>query len=242
MAGPYSLTTKLVRGKVARFTLLDACGLPVATKGTFTTNGFMQVQATKNYDNGDEIKVRRADGLIDTFATGRRTFMNYSLQIDLTRINPGVVTMLTGDPGVLDWQTTLVGWEEREFQPISANFALEIWTATAGVQCTAGSLISGYVLYPGLYQATMDLDNITDKEINLSIKADTFANPSWGKGPYGGTGSIPGPVASDATPTASRLLQPVATDAHRHVEFTPIAPPSPTALDGPATYTLPSPY
>lgn len=242
-AGPYSVTYPLVRGKVARFTLLDQCGFPVVTKGTYTTEGFVQVASTKNYDAGDEIKVRLANGRIGVHEVGQQTFLNYSIEIDLVKINPGVLTMLTGDAAVLDWNTTIVGWEETELVAVNANFALEVWTATAGVRCSAGSLVSGYMLYPFITQATMDIDPISDKEITVAIKGVSEGNPSWGKGPYGGTGaSIPGPVASDVLNTPSRLLLPVNAAAHRHFELTPIAPPVASPSDGPQTYTLPTVY
>lgn len=244
MAGPYSATYALVRGKVARFTLLDACGLPVATKGTYTTDGFIQVMGTKNYDSGDEIKVRQANGLIGVHEQGRQTFINVSVEIDLIKVNPGVITMLTGDPGVLDYNSTIVGWEEKELIAINQSFGLEVWTATSAARCTAGALTSGYMLYPLLSQITLDIDTISDKEITAKIKATSYANPTWGKGPYG-TGSdgssITGPVAS-AAGVPSRLLLPVDAAAHRHFEMTTIAPPSPSPSDGPQTYTLPTSY
>ena len=243
MAGPYSSTNTLVRGKVARLSLLDQCGNPVYTKGTYTTDGFIQVQATKNYDQGDEIKVRGANGIIQVHEPGRASFINFSLEIDLIRVNPGVLTMLTGDPGVLDYNSTLVGWEENELTQLQSNFALEVWTATSAARCSLGALVSGYMLYPLLSQATLEIDNVADKEVTAKIHAVTYANPSWGKGPYGGTGaSISGPVAQDALNTPGRLLQPVASNAHRHFEITPIPPPSVSPSDGPQTYTGPTTY
>ena len=243
MAGPYSSTNALVRGKVARFSLLDACGVPTYTKSTYTTDGFIQVTTTKNMDEGDEIKVRAANGIIQVHEPGRRSFVNYTIQVDLIKVNPGVLTMLTGDPGVLDYQSTLVGWEENELAQITTNFALEVWTATAGVRCTAGSLVSGYLLYPLIGQAWLEVDAITDKEINVSIHGMSYANPAWGKGPYGGTGSsIPGPIAQDALGTAGRLLSAIGASAHRHFELTSVAPPAPSPADGAQTYTGPTVY
>lgn len=241
--GPYSTTLPMVRGKTCRFWLLDVCGNPVPTRGTYTTDGYMQVQSTKNYDNGDEIKVRQANGYIGVHEVGRQTFLNFTLKIDLIKVNPGVLTMLTGDTAVLDWQSTIVGWEELELQPLTSNFAFEVWTGTSGLRCTSGSLLSGFMLYPLLSQVTLDVDDVTDKEVTLHINAMSGGNPQWGKGPYGGlvTG-VPGPVAADALNTPSRLLLPVNGAAHRHFEVTPIPAPAPSPADGPQTYVLPTPY
>lgn len=243
MAGPYSSTNALVRGTVARFTNLDQCGLPVYTKGTYTTDGFIQIQGTKNYDQGDEVKVRGANGLIQVHEPGRVSFVNFTVQIDLIKVNPGVLVMLTGDAGVLDYQSTLVGWEEKELVALNTNFAIEVWTATSAARCSAGALLRGYMLYPLIGQAYMEVDPITDKEINVSIHGMSYTNPTWGKGPYGGTGaSIPGPIAQDALNTPGRLLQVIDPLAHRHFEITPIAPPAPSPVDGPQTFTGPTVY
>lgn len=240
--GPYSVTLPLVRGKTARFTALDVCGNPVATKGTYTTSGFIQVTSTKNYDAGDEIKVRQANGIIGVHENGQVSFLNYTVKVDLIKVNPGVLVMLTGDSAILDWQSTIVGFEEKELLQLTNNFALEVWTGASALKCTAGSLLSGYMLYPCLTQPQLDIDDVTDKEITCHITGLSVGNPQWGKGPYGGTGSIPGPVATDALNTAGRLLVNVSSTAHRHFEITPIAPPADSPSDGPQTYTLPSPY
>lgn len=243
MAGPYSSTNALVRGKVVRLSLLDQCGVPVYTKGTYTTDGFIQAQTTKNYDQGDEIKVRGANGIIQVHEPGRASFINFSFQLDLIKVNPGVITMLTGDAGVLDYNSTLVGWEENELVQLTSNFAVEIWTAASAARCSLGSLVSGYMLYPLISQAWMEIDSVADKEVNVSVHGVSYANPAYGKGPYGGTGSsIPGPVAGDALNTPSRLLQSVSATAHRHFEITPIAPPAPSPADGPQTFTGPTVY
>lgn len=243
-AGPYSSTTSLVRGKVGRFTLLDQCGLPVATKGTYTTDGLIQIAATKNYDNGDEIKVRQMNGIIGVYEPGQASLLNISIEIDMIKVNPGVVTMLTGDAGVLDYASTLVGWEEKELIKLTENFALEVWTSASGARCTSGALVSGYMLYPLLTQITMDIDSITDKEVTLKIKGLSDGNPTWGRGPYGAAAdgsSILGPVAT-ALGVPGRLLLPVDAATHRHFEVTTIAPPAPSPSDGPQTYTLPTSY
>lgn len=245
MATPIWSEAPLVRGKVGRFTKTDQCGFPQITNSVKTTAGFISVKATKNQDSGDEIKVRQFDGTIGTFEPGQSSLLNFSLEINLVKVNPGLFTMLCGaTTAVLDYAGVIVGWEELGRTLITTNFALELWTGTSAVACSAGSLLSGYTLYPMIGQGYFELDDYTDKEITGTIKAMSYGNPSWGRGPFGGVAdgsSIRGPVATAAS-TPGRLLTAISPSAHRHFELTTIAAPTPDTTADPVTITLPTSY
>lgn len=245
MAGPITQEVPLVRGKVARFTKVDQCGVPQTTNAMFTTKGFISVKATKNIDNGQEIKVSDAGGNVSVYEPGQATLTNFSVEINLIRVNPGLVAMLCGALGaVLDYNGTIVGWEELGLTPITTNFALEVWSGSSGVACSAGAQLSGYMLYPLISQATFAFDDVTSKEITGTIKGMTYGNPGWGRGPYGSSAdgsSIRGPVASAAS-TPARLLTAVSPLAHRHFEITSIPAPSPNPTADPITLVMPTSY
>ena len=131
MAAVVSTRTALVRGRVARFTLVDACGLPQITNSMYVTDGFVQAQTTKNVDNGDEIKVRIANGTIDVYEPGRATLLDFDITIQFSRIDPAAIAMLTGDTLIMDYVPKAVGWEERAKIPLTQQFAMELWTATS---------------------------------------------------------------------------------------------------------------
>lgn len=239
----------LVRGKVARFTLLDICGNPQLSNSMYVTKGIITVNSTKNMDEGDTISVRQMDGTIGEYEPGQVSLLNFTHEIQLIKVDPGAIAMLTGDPLVLSADgTTTVGWEERALTPIINNFAMEVWTDTAGGACAAGtSKLYGYMLYPMVGQAYVTIDNIGDKEITATIKGVGYGNPQWGRGPYGSISdgsSIRGPVNSAATGTITpdRLLTAVAPNAMRRFEITPVAPPAAFTVPGPVAITLPSPY
>lgn len=245
-----SVQAGLVRGKVARFTMLDACGNPQLTNSMYVTKGLVSVNSTKNMDTGDAITVRQFDGTVGEHETGRVSLLDFTHAIQLIKVDPGAIAMLTGDPLVLNGAgTAAVGWEERAQQPITTNFAMEVWTDTSGGACAVGGLnkLYGYMLYPMIGQAYVTIDNIGDKEITATITGIGAGNPQWGKGPYGASAdgsSVRGPVDTSptGTGTAGRLLQPVAADAMRHFEVTAIAPPAAFTTPGPVSITLPSPY
>lgn len=245
MAAVVSKNVALVRGRVARLTLVDQCGLPVVTNSMYTTDGFITVKQTKNVDTGDEIKVRGANGIIQVHEPGRASLLNFTTEINFVKVDPAAIAMLTGDPLVLDYAGAAVGWEEKELVELKQQFALELWTANSGAPCTANSPLSGYMLYPMIGQGYVTFDDITDKEVTATVHGMSFGNPSWGRGPYGATGdgsSVLGPVTSALTPTPARLIVAVDPKAHRHFEITPIPAPAAFTTPGPISITLPTVY
>lgn len=240
-----SVQASLVRGKVARFTLTDGCGMPQASNSMYVTENFIEVNSTKNMDSGDEIKVRRANGVIGTYEPGQVSLLNFTVEIHFEKMDVGALVMLTGDAAILGADgTTVVGFTERAGRTLTQNFGMEVWSDTSGGSCVAGSKLYGYMLYPELGQSYVTIDNIADKEVTGTIHAVTYGGPSWGKGPYGATGdgsSVTGPVAGIGG-LPSRLLQPVAADEHRHFELTRIPPPASQTAAGPSSITLPTVY
>lgn len=232
-AGPYGANEQtLIRGRTARFTLLDQCGAFIATptKTSYVTDGFITVKTTKNMDHGTDINLRGANDVVQVFQPGQASLLNMSIDIELIKVSPSVLTMLggPGDPSVVDWQTTIVGWEEKAGVLLTQNFGMEIWTATAGAACVAGGSIYGYMLYPLIGQGWIEFADITPSNISVTVHGLSFGNPNWLRGP-----STYLPVAADAINTPAKLLVNVDPNAHRHFELTPIPPPPNTPAGGP---------
>lgn len=209
-----SVVGRLVRGKTFRVTAEDVCGMPLTTLSSYVDKGLITVSATKNEDSGDEIKVRIVDGTIDTYEPGQQTLLNFGIKIQLSKVDPGVITMLTGDPATMNSNTVplIDGWEEQALLPVTAHFGFEVWTDTSGSVCQAGSKVYGYMLYPMVGQAYLTIDDITDKECTVTINGMSYGNPSWGKGPYG-TGTAPGRTVTDGVTTGATTAFTSATAA-----------------------------
>lgn len=206
MASPGSIAAKLVRGKVARFTLLDQCGMPVASNSSFVTEGLITVKSTKNVDAGDEIKTRLMNGRLGQYEPGKATVTNFTLDINFVGIDTAALTMLTGDPAILDAAAlNIVGWEELALAKQDQHWAMELWTDTSGNFCQAGGKVVGYMLYPFISQSYITLDDITDKEVTAHVMGMSYGNPDWGKGPYG-TGTAPGRTVTDGVLNATTTV------------------------------------
>lgn len=236
MTAPTAYRFATVRGRTIRITKLDACGMPVAgSANQFVARTFATVKKAANRDMGEEIKVRNADDTIGNYQRGRKTLLDFDIEITFSASDTGALPMMSGDPVVLDWQSTVVGWEELALTAGGATWALEVWTGTSQTACSSTGAQYGYYLFPFIENAHVESDDITNKESNFTVKANTKGPNQWGKGPYL-------VVPTDSSNTAGRLLVPVAANAHDHFQLTTIAPPAVPANAGPQSLTLPSPY
>lgn len=226
----YGIST--ARGRTVRITKLDNCGNPVSgAGGMFVTTGFITVKATKKMNSGTEIKVSNANDVVVVYEPGVMTLQNFDLEIDFAVADTGAIPLMTGDPAVMDANPATAGWIEEGLQPLNNFFALEIWTGIAGPPCAGTIQEYGYWLYPYVGNAYVDADDVTNKEINFSIKANTFQGNNWGKGPY----DVVSSSASSVVPAWLNATLP--TSAHRLFQVTTVAPPTPAAGAGPQVLT-----
>lgn len=211
MAGPTSVVAPVVRGKVARTTLVDACGNPIAANSMYVTDSVVQVTSTKNMDMGDEIKVRQMNGIIGEYEPGQASLLNYTVAVQFIKCDPGLLAALTGDPAILDYAGKAVGFSERALQLLTKDFALELWNDTSGTACQAGSRLYGYMLYSMIGHGYTTIDNITDKEVTFTVNGMTFGSFGWGRGPYG-SGTVATRTVADAVTTGTNT-SPIITSA-----------------------------
>lgn len=225
----------LVHGKVFRLTKLDGCGMPVAGASSYVGKGAATIKVTENWDNGTEIKDPRMDGTIGVYVPGIPTLMSLTVDVELMKIDAGVIPMCTGDAMVVDYQGTPIGWGQSTLQgSFGFNWALEVWVGVSNAACSGGAVPYGYFLLPAVGYSKFSFDDIGNKSIHGHLQGTTIDN-SWGKGPYN-------VLEADSTPTPGRLISPVPQNQHRLYTRTLIAPPSENSTPGPTTLTLPTPY
>lgn len=209
------------RGVVARFTLLDECGLPVEGPcSTVVTDGFVTAEATKNQLDAEEIEVVTAGGTLCATDPGCPQFKNWELSIEFCRVDPSLFSIMTKSPTVLDWNGDIVGFRTQA-KPQCSAFSLEIWSDVLGQSCGgAGTKLYGYWLYPFVVGGLVGDHTFENGGLTFTVEAFTKSGTSWGVGPYD-------VVAQDALNTAGPLLLPLEAEDHLHSQFTTIAPPTP---------------
>lgn len=215
---------KPVRGKVARITKLDACGVPVVgAKSVVVTDGFVSVEGQIQLEDPQEYKLKNAN---DTFlynSRGKPLIKWVDLTLNFGKVDPEAYNLVTGSPIELNDATVPepVGFRIRE--NVYANFALELWTDLEGLACVGGTAAYGYMLLPWVKDAVVGNWTWQNDTITFPVQsARTEHGSGWGVGPY----NVVNRVNAPAGPSA--LLTPIDALDHMLMELTTIAPPSPT--------------
>jgi hypothetical protein len=211
-----------LRGRVARFTKLGACGalLPAASPGAVvTTEGFVSVQYSPTYTEPEEINLVNAGGKSCVSDPGKPQLRWVDLQIVLCRVDPDLFTFLTGNPLVLDYAGNAVGNRLNDAINLDGAFGMEVWTDLPTEEC-AGTPEFGYFLTPYIGQGQVGEWTIENDALTLTIQnARTRAGSGWGVGPYD---VDPADVANAPGP----LIEPIGARDHLDLHTTTIAPPA----------------
>jgi hypothetical protein len=215
----------LVQGTRLRATRLNECGEPVyGACSTVVTACFAKVAMTVNQEDGTELKITNADGTYCAPPQLTNPQLNWiEVEAELNQVDPELFELLTGSPLILDDSTPpqAVGWATDSDSYASTFFALEVWTNLArpssSAVCPTGTVRYGYLLLPFLLQGTVQDIEIQNGPISMTVKAMTSGGNAWHQGPYD--------VVLDSTGAASRLLEPIPSTRHRHMQFTSLAPP-----------------
>lgn len=175
-----------IEGLVLRIIKLNSCGVPITGVGSaqIVMDGFTQVQASPQYDTGDRVITRKANGQLCQNFKIPDQFTNDELTIDFCVWNPGVLVntigarLLTGS-----FTPTGAGWAHGTWANVSsAHWSLELWGLPgAGNECTAAGLqLYHYWFWPHLSDAKKGDYQFSLDPTMLQIIANTYdGSPLW---------------------------------------------------------------
>lgn len=218
----------LIGGRVMRGTRLDACGRPDwGDKTQISTEGFVSIAQTANYDDGSEKAVTNAAGRKCVYRPAEPELVSVSLAVTFCRVDPEFYTLLTGYPAEYDAVTgDVVGFRaDRSVRPLDVGVALESWSdAQDTAACdAAGDVPYGYGLWPFLSGGRVGDYTIEDNAVTFSVTDLVSRDGSqWGVGPYN--------VVKDAAGDPAPLSSPI-TDTQPWLSRLTMVPP-PEATEG----------
>lgn len=124
----------VVRGKRIRVTRLDSCGafpVPTTANSLVTSSGFVSVQFSPDYEAGEEIIQKNADGALCVNDRTCDVFKRTNVTISFCNVDPDIMSLVTGNSVEVDGSGNDVGFRINE--AIGCNqFALELWTGIDG--------------------------------------------------------------------------------------------------------------
>ncbi len=207
-----------IKGTVMRLVKVDSCGNPVtgAESAEVVTDGFIQINPSPQYEEGEVQQVRKASGAFCVNEKDEPELARVVLGINWCVLDPDAIIIITGERLLSD-ATTGVGVAFGEGL-ITARFSLEVWQKVAGrAACDAGGN-QQYVYwpFPNVGNTIVNDFSFENAPLQFSTTSETeAAGPLWGNGP----GSAGPWLPSGET---------IQTDEHFAYSVTTTAPPTPT--------------
>lgn len=177
-----------VRGSVIRVTRLDACGNPdPGASAVVVSKRISTVTIDEVTEDGTNIRERNfADELciVDDAFTD---VIGYTADIALCGVDPGLISLLTGQPTVANAAGDIVGFDATSDVDLdSFGFALEVWSRIAGSACdSSGNRPWGYTVFPFLKGGRIGGFAYENGPVSFTISgAQTRDGNGWGVGPF----------------------------------------------------------
>lgn len=122
-----------IQARVARLIKLDVCGNPVtgASSAVVVANGFVSINPSPQYQDGEEHSQRRADGALCVYQKDPSELTRVDLTINWCVLDPDALVVITGERLLTTGSATGTGVAYGEGQ-LTARFSLEVWQPVAG--------------------------------------------------------------------------------------------------------------
>lgn len=211
----------MVRGSVFRATSLSARGSYGEPVEFAVSKSASSIRIDEVTDSGNnEVVKTDIDEARLHLITNEQT-VRFTAETRLLKVDPGLLTIMTGVPVVYDAFGNVVGFDSTTRLPVK-SFALEVWSKLSGKQATPRRW--GYTLFPFLRGGYLSGVTFDGGLASFTVKgAKTQRRSRWGVGPW----DVYGPY--------QRLEVPVSRNTHWRSITTTLAPPTP--VNGVQTYS-----
>lgn len=170
-----------IQARVARLIKLDVCGNPVtgASSSVVVTNGFVSINPSPQYQDGEEHTQRRADGSLCVYQKDASELTRVDLEINWCVLDPDALVVITGERLLTTNSVTGTGVVYGEGQ-LTSRFSLEVWQPVVGAGACDASGNQQYV-----YWAFMNVGNskVNDFAFENAPFQFTTASETKGVGP-----------------------------------------------------------
>lgn len=176
----------MVRGSAIRITGLDQFGSLPSTIQFATSKSVATVSINENTESSSNEALNSED--VDD--TSRLRFVRpeqivqYKIDVDFLRADPGVLALIAGVPLVLNASGDVTGFDSETRRP-AVSFALEVWSKLAGAACADGTRQYGYTVFPFLRGGYLTGFTFENGAVSFNLRgAQTRKVPRWGVGPF----------------------------------------------------------
>lgn len=214
-----------IKARLMRVIRLNECGVPVSGAGSLiVTKGFISIEVAPEYEDGEEIIVRNADGDLCVNEKDPNSLKRVGLTFTLCQVDPDLIAITAGErvltTGSAPATGTGVAFGEGA---LTARYSVEVWQPMAGQGACdiSGNPQYMYWAFPNVGNTKIGSMTFEQAALNFNFVSDTkAAAPQWGDGPT-------------SPPYLPSALQ---ADEHFAFNITTVPPPALTGF-GATTYT-----
>lgn len=210
-----------VRGRVIRVTKLNSCGVPdPGASAVVVSKRVSSVTIDEVTEDGTNIRERNFADELEIVDDAYTQVLGYSGAIALCGVDPGLISLFTGQPVVQNAAGDIVGFDAKTGIDLDGfGFALEVWSKIAGAACDAsGRRKWGYTVFPFFKGGRIGGFSFENAAVQFSITgAQTRDGAAWGTGPFqvdrgAGPAFAPAPLFTPLTSTTHYRNQLVTLD------------------------------
>lgn len=178
-----------IKGRVARFIQVDVCGNPItgASGLQVITKGFISVAIEPQYEDGEKLRQKLADGTLCVNDNDPNEFTAAQLTILMCGVCPSISQIVAGSR-LLGTGAPVTGTGAAYSEgPVTARFALEVWqnvTGRGACDPVTGAQKYVYWAFPNVGDAKIGTSTIENAGLTLQFVALTDnVGLQWGDGP-----------------------------------------------------------
>jgi hypothetical protein len=172
-----------IQARVARLIKLDVCGNPVtgASSAVVSTNGFISIEPSPQYQDGEEHTQRRADGSLCVYKKDPSELTRVDLTTNFCVLDPDAIVVISGERLLTTAGVTGTGVAFGEGQ-LTARHSLEVWQPVVGAGACDASGAQQYVYWAFMNVGNAKINDFTfeNAPFQFSTVAETAAaGPLW---------------------------------------------------------------
>lgn len=173
-----------VRGSALRVTGLGDRGEILTPTPSAVSKAVVSVTINEITETGGSELLRTDEDEARLHFVRPTQLIRNTVDVDFLRVDPGVLTLVSGVPVVRNAAGEVVGFDSKTRVP-ATSFALEVWSKLAGNACEGGQQEWGYTLLPFLRGGYLSGFRFENNLISFNLRgAKTRREPRWGVGPH----------------------------------------------------------
>lgn len=179
-----SICATPIKGRIVRIMKVDTCGNPItgASSAIVTSDAFVSVHPTPQYEDGVEFFKRKADGTVCVNQKDAGVLKRIQAESNWCAIDPDLRVIMSGARLITTGSATGTGFFVTEGQ-IANRFSVEVWQNVAGrAACNAaGQQQYVYWAYPNVGNAQLQDWTSENDALEWHETWETQpAGPLWG--------------------------------------------------------------